>query len=429
MLRKLRKSIFWIAVSAAAQTPPALTLEQAVTTALRNHPQVAAAQDQVNYAHQQVTENRAAYYPQVSGEITGSQANTDARIGAGQLQASRLFNRFGSGLDLSQLLTDSGRTPNLVASARLQQQASESTLSATRYDVILAVNRAYFGVLNAQAVVKVARETVTARQFVADQINELAKNGLKSQVDVAFADVNVSEAKLLLLRAQDAVTSAMAELGRTLGSDQPANYQLADVPLPPGPPPTVDQLVTQAVDNRPELASLQFQSESAYKFFEAEKDLSYPTVTVAAVGGLLPWINAPNNSTVAFGYEGIGANVSIPVFNGHLFAARREAAREKAFEADQNLRNERERIARDVRVAYSSLVDAYQRIDVTAEFLRQAALALELAQGRYNNGLSDIVVLTQAQLNQTQAEIENISAKYDYQTQYSVVQYTIGALR
>ncbi|HTS77701.1 MAG TPA: TolC family protein [Bryobacteraceae bacterium] len=429
MLRKLRKSIFWIAVSAAAQTPPALTLEQAVTTALRNHPQVAAAQDQVNYAQQQVTENRAAYYPQVSGEITGSQANTDARIGAGQLQASRLFNRFGSGLDLSQLLTDSGRTPNLVASARLQQQASESTLSATRYDVILAVNRAYFGVLNAQAVVKVARETVTARQFVADQINELAKNGLKSQVDVAFADVNVSEAKLLLLRAQDAVTSAMAELGRTLGSDQPANYQLADVPLPPGPPPTVDQLVTQAVDNRPELASLQFQSESAYKFFEAEKDLSYPTVTVAAVGGLLPWINAPNNSTVAFGYEGIGANVSIPVFNGHLFAARREAAREKAFEADQNLRNERERIARDVRVAYSSLVDAYQRIDVTAEFLRQAALALELAQGRYNNGLSDIVVLTQAQLNQTQAEIENISAKYDYQTQYSVVQYTIGALR
>ena len=79
-------------------------------------------------------------------------------------------------------------------------------------------------------------------------------------------------------------------------------------------------------------------------------------------------------------------------------------------------------------VAWSGEVTAFQRIDVTAQFLRQAALALDLAQGRYNLGLSSIVELTQAQLNLTQAEIENLSAKYDYQNQYSVVQYTVGAL-
>jgi len=73
--------------------------------------------------------------------------------------------------------------------------------------------------------------------------------------------------------------------------------------------------------------------------------------------------------------------------------------------------------------------DAFQRIDVTAQFLRQAALALDLAQGRYNLGLSSIVELTQAQLNLTQAEIENLNAKYDYQTQYSALQYPVGLLR
>lgn len=434
MSRKTRKlfflialpPVFLIALPAGAQTPPALTLEQAVAMALRNHPQVQAAQNEVNYAQQQVTENRAGYYPTITGEITGSQANADARIGAGQLVASHLFSREGQGFELSQLVSDFGRTPSLVASARFQQQATEQTLAATRYNIILQVDRAYFGVLNAQAVVKVAQETVTARQFVADQVGELAKNGLKSQVDVAFADVNVSQAKLLLLRAQDAVSSAVAELGRTLGSDQPANYRLADIAMPPGPPANPDDLVTQAVNNRPELASLRFQSESAYKFFDAERDLSRPTVTVAAVGGLLPYINA---SGVPVEYESVGANVSIPVFNGHLFAARREAARQKAFEADQNVRNEQESIARDVRVAYSNAIDAYQRMDVTAEFLRQAALALDLAKGRYDNGLSSIVELTQAQLNLTQAEIENVGAKYDYQTQYSVLQFTIGALR
>ena len=77
----------------------------------------------------------------------------------------------------------------------------------------------------------------------------------------------------------------------------------------------------------------------------------------------------------------------------------------------------------------ASASTSYQRIDVTAQFLRQAALALNLAQGRYNLGLASIVELTQAQLNVTQAEVENLSAKYDYQIQYAALQYSLGLLR
>jgi outer membrane protein len=402
-----------------------LTLQQAEQLAIQNHPQIQAAQNEVNFAHQQITVNRAPYYPNISGEVTASQGNNLSRIGAGELSASRLFNRFGQGAILSQLVTDSGRTPALVSSARFQAQATEQNLTATRYSVILDVTRAYFDVLHAQAVIKVATETVNARQLLSDQVTELAKNQLKSQLDVSFADVNVSAAKLLLIRAQEAVQSAFAELGQALGSDQAANYQLVEEQLPAGPPSTADPLVAQAIANRPELAALKLQRDSAYKFFDAEKDLSRPTVSIAATGGFLPYINA----TVPTEYEGVAANLSIPIFNGHLFSARREAAHQKALESDQRLRDQQERIARDVRVAYSGAVTAYQRIDVTAQFLRQAALALDLAQGRYNLGLSSIVELTQAQLNLTQAEIENLSAKYDYETQNSALQYTIGALR
>jgi outer membrane protein len=109
--------------------------------------------------------------------------------------------------------------------------------------------------------------------------------------------------------------------------------------------------------------------------------------------------------------------------------ARREAAAQRAMESDQKLRDEQQQISRDVRVAWAAANDAFQRIDVTAQFLRQAKLALDLAQGRYDLGLSSIVELTQAQLNLTQAEIENLNAKYDYQTQYSALQFTIGSLR
>jgi outer membrane protein len=150
---------------------------------------------------------------------------------------------------------------------------------------------------------------------------------------------------------------------------------------------------------------------------------------LTGVAGFLPVIMQEGSSPIPIEYEGAAVNFSFPVMNGHLFTARREAARYRAQEADQKLRDEQERVVRDVKVAWSAAVNAFQRIDVTAQFLRQAALSLDLAQGRYNLGLASIVELTQAQLNQTQAEIENLSAKYDYQTQYSVLQYTVGNLR
>ena len=408
---------------------PALTLQQAEALAIQNHPQIQAGQNEINYANQQIVESRSAYYPEITGDLTGSQGNNLSRVGAGDLSASRLFNRFGQGVVIRQLITDSGRTQNLVASSRLQAQATAQNSQATRYQVLLQVNRAYFDVLRAQAVVKVAEQTVSARQLLSDQVTELAKNNLKSQLDASFAEVNVSEAKLLLLRAQDAVSVALAELGRAMGSDQPANYRLTDEPMPASPPANADPLVAQAIAARPELAGLRFSMQAAYKFADAEKDLSRPTVSAVAVGGFVPWINTPPTSPIPVEYEGLAGNVSIPVFNGHLFSARREAALQRAMESDQRLRDEQQRISRDVRVAWASANDAYQRIDVTAQFLRQAALAQDLAQGRYNLGLASIVELTQAQLNLTQAEIENLNAKYDYQTQYSALQFTTGQLR
>jgi outer membrane protein len=431
MCPRVSRAVFFVAVSltAAAQSLPTLTLQQAQEMAIKNHPQVQAAQNEVNYSNQQIVESRAAYYPGITGEVTGSEGNNLARIGAGDLTASRLFDRFGQGVVIQQMITDSGRTRNLVASARSNAQASSQNAQATRYQVLLEVNRAYFDVLHSQALVKVAEQTVAARQLLDDQVTELARNNLRSQLDVSFADVNVSEAKLLLLRARDSVQGALAELGRAIGSEQPANYQLTDEPLAPAPPASPDSIVKQAVDNRPELAALRYSRDAAYQFADAEKDLSRPTVSAVAVAGFVPFINTPAASPIPAEYEGIAGNVSIPVFNGHLFSARREAARQRALESDQRLRDQQERISRDVRVAWASANDAYQRIDVTAQFLRQATLALQLAQGRYDLSLASIVELTQAQLNVTQAAIENLSAKYDYQTQYSALQYAIGLLR
>jgi outer membrane protein len=420
------------ACAVLAQTPPApppLTLQDAEALAIKNHPQVQAAQLNYQASQQAIAEARSAYFPTLEGDITGSEANPQARIGAGYLAASRLWDRFSQGITVNQLITDSGRTPNLVASSRLQSQASAQTSKATQYDVLLRVNQAYFQALEAQALVKVADETVAARQLLVDQVTELAKNKLRSQVDVAFASVNLAQAKLLLIRAQDGVQQAFAELTRALGLDQQQTYKLNEEPLPPSPPADSAEMVAQAFQQRPELAGLRLERESAYRFERAERELSYPTVNLLAVGGFTPFIKQLTTVPTPNEYEGAAVNVEIPIFNGGLFAARREAARFKAQAADQRVRNLEESIARDVRVAWSDSTTAYHQLDVTAELLRESTMALDLAQGRYNLGLSSIVELTQAQLNLTQAEVENLGAKYEYQKSYAVLRYSTGMLR
>ena len=134
------------------------------------------------------------------------------------------------------------------------------------------------------------------------------------------------------------------------------------------------------------------------------------------------------NPNIAPEYEGAAVNVNVPVFNGHLFSARRQAAEYQLQAADQRVRDLQDRIARDVRTAWARAQTADQAIGATAELLQQANLALDLAQGRYNLGLSSIVELTQAQLAQTQAQVQNLNAQYDYQDAYGALQYTLGLL-
>lgn len=411
-----------------AQAPVRLTLQAAKTMALASHPQVLGAQSEASFSNQQIIEARAPYFPTLDADLTGSQGNSLARIGAGALAASRLFNRFGQGIVFSQMVTDLGRTQNLVASSRFQAESAAQTYQATQYDVLLEVNRAYFSALHAQAEVKVARETVDARQLVLDQITTLANNNLRSQLDVSFVDVNVAQAKLLLLTAQNDVQVALADLTRAMGSDRQATYDLVDEPLPPGPPSTPDALVAQALNNRPEIASFRASRDAAQKFFLAESDLDRPSMNLVGAAGFLPLINNSAGHVPA-AYEGVALNIDIPLFNGHLFSARKEGARYKLNEADQRLRDAEERIARDVRAEWANATNAFQRLAVTAQLLQQASLAVDLAKGRYDNGLATIVELTQGQLNVTQAQIANLSAIYDYQIQNAALQYSVGQLR
>ena len=202
------KSCWLLAISVATAFPgyaaletntaPVLTLEQAQTLALHNHPQIAAANYQARAADELVKESRAGYLPTANLYATAAGAGSDnTRIMAGGLNNPSVFDRAAGGLAVSQLITDFGHTANLTASSRYWAQAENQNAAATREQVLLQVDVSYFRALEAQAVRRVAQQTFDTRQLLLDQVNAMATNKLKSELDVSFAHVALEEGRLL----------------------------------------------------------------------------------------------------------------------------------------------------------------------------------------------------------------------------------------
>jgi outer membrane protein len=414
-----------LAGAAWSQNTLSLTLEEAHSLALKNNPQVASSLYTAQAAAQVPKEIGSVFQPNLSGALTGTGADSGSRIAAGMLNNPSLYNHAGTGLTLSQLVTDFGRTRNLVDSAKLRAQAQTQVLETTRAQVLLATDRAYYNVLRAHSVLTVAQQTVAARQLVSEQVTALAQSALKSQLDVSFANVNLADARLLLAGAQNDLDSAFAELATAIGLPQQTLFTLAEQPMPSGLAAAVAPLLDEAIQKRPELADLRLEEQAAERFERAERDLWFPTIGVAGTAGFAP----AGDPQITSRYGAIGFNVNIPVFNGGLFRARRSEAELRARAASQNVKDLENRVIRDVRVAYLNARTAFERVGLTAQLLDQARLALDLAQSRYDLGLSSIVELSQAQLNLTSAQIGGASAKYDYQSQRAQLSYQIGELR
>jgi outer membrane protein len=413
-------------VSAATDgTPTLLTRQDAEKIALTNNPRIHISQLIAKVQHQAVRERRADELPNMNGNVTAVEANDGSRISSGSLTASRMLIHAGMGVQLSQLITDFGRTPNLVASAKLQEKARLADAEASREDIVLATDQVFYAVIEAQETVKVAAQTVSARQTLTDQVSALTSSKLRSDLDLSFAQVNLSQAKLLQLNAQNDLDSAKAALSAVLGYDKQMNFQLVDDvgPLPPLLPDP-DALIAEAIQNRPDLQSLKFSEQAAQKFSKAQHEQLLPTISALGVVGGTP-VGSPEFFTTTW-YGAVGGNVSIPIFNGFRLTAQASEAALEAQSASEQTRALRNQVVSDVRAAWLNANTAMQRVTVTTELLKQANTALDLAKTRYDLGLSSIVELSQAELQQTEAAIGNANARSQYNFAISTIRFQTG---
>jgi outer membrane protein len=414
------------AAQTAAVPSTSLSLSDAQALALKNNPQISFAR-LTALASQQVTRQvRSNLWPTATMDLTAVDSEPGSRITAGALNNPTVYPRAAAGATVNQLITDFGRTTNLISSASLAAKAENQNALATKEQILLAVDQAFYNALQTHAVLTVAQQTVNDRQTVSDQVGALFKSKLKSELDLSFANVNLAQAKLLLLDAQNNENAALAALSAVLGFSSLQSFHLVEDPSSNvAPPGNVDELISTALTVRPEILALDFQSESAAKFQKAERDLLFPNIRALATVGDTPVRNpaiSPN------WYGAVGVNVDIPVFNGFLFTARAREASLREQATRERLRDLRDRISRDVRTSWLNANTAYQRLAVTQQLLDQANLALNLAEARYHLGLGSIVELSQGQLQQTQAQISNAQAMYDYRLSLAVLQYQTSGI-
>lgn len=218
--------------------------------------------------------------------------------------------------------------------------------------------------------------------------------------------------------------SAYADLAQAIGRPLPGDVELAEVPDADGLPLDLPSLRERALRQRPELMAIRLELEASREFASAERAARLPSATAVVSAGVV-LAGGPKLSTE---YAAAGLNLSLPFFNGGLYKARQTEAALRARAIERRIAQVENGITRDVSAALLDANTAARRIELTRRFVDQAGLALELAQTRYDLGLSTIVELSQAQLTKTNADIQNAAAKYDYQLRKSILEYQSGGI-
>ena len=393
--------------------------------ALANQPRILAAQLRSRASLQRIREARSFYLPTAVFNATGVRvADPGTATAAGNITTSSISDRFAYGGNLTQLVTDFGRTSALVGSQRSNAQAQADFATLTRAQVRLNVRDAYYQVLGGEAVLRAAQASQANRHLIARQLNALAQGQLRSTLDVNFAEVLASEADLAVVQAQSVVAQQRARLTTAMGATRTLAAALVE-PMAPQPLASdPDALVPQAQGQRADVSAVEAQQHAAQQFAAAERKLSYPTLNVLGAAGQIPF----HDHTLQGDYAAAGFNLNIPIFNGGLFAARRTEATLEANARSQDVQELHLEVTEQVRDAWFQADEAFKSLNVTARLIAQSQEALRLAQTRYDAGLGSIVELNEAQLNETSAEISAASANYTYLSRRAQLDFAAGLL-
>lgn len=404
-----------------------LTLQEAVATALAQHPTLRVGQATVEAAQQRVQQQIAGYLPRggytysytrkrqaITAAVGGVQAGQPPRA------AAQLFNFNSTNFSMSQMLFDFGRTLDSIRAAIASVEASTADLETTRQTVIFNTKQAYYSVLASQRLLQVADETVQQNQKHLEEAQARFAVGLAPRFDVTQAQVQLSNAELNQVTARNNVALARETLRTAMGVTGPFLFTLVDT-LERGALTVNDEaLVAQAYANRPELQSLQAQQRVTTDQVSALRKQYLPSVSGTAQYN---WTGRQYPLQQGWFW---GVTLTVPLFDDILTSAQVGEAQANLQGLQAQEENLRQQIALEVRQSFLTLRQAEESIRVSEQTSVQARENLDIAEGRYAAGVGNIIELTDAQVLLTSAQANNIQVLATYKTAVAQLERAIN---
>lgn len=394
-----------------------LTLDEAVATAVKNHPQAVEAREDLHGAEARTGQALANYYPQINIAADWSKGRSFLI----QLESIKATEVHTDALYLKQTIYDFGRTAGAVAAARGNRAAAAEALYITRQDISFRVRSAYYLLLAAEKQVVAVRETVRLKEEVYRQAQEFFNQGIRPKVDVSRAEANLFAAGTTLIRAENNREIARVELANAIGIPSLEERALVEPVTASAAVPERSQVRREAFANRAELKRLDALKGAASANLKTARSGYLPTLSGTASVGYADRDFPPGGNV-----WGVGLNLTVPLFSGFSTVEQEKEAVASLRGVEARHNNQRLQIIKDVESAWLGVRETTARIASTDKEVAAAKENQALSMGRYQEGVGNIIEVTDAQSLALDAETAHIQAVYDYHTALARLDRAVG---
>lgn len=407
-----------------------LNLERCIELALKKHPNIAASAGTVDANRSKVEEAKANYYPQISLSTAYSRVSpllgaTISSTGSSATQTTEGsntdYNYYSGSVTLKQTIYDFGKVSSQIKVQALTLDSSRSDLSNVEQQTVFNVQQAYYGILKAKRSMAVAEETVNQYKEHLKQAKGFFEAGTKPKFDVTKAEVDLSTAKLNLIKADNALRLAITTLNNALGIPEAPEYTIEDNLSFHRYDVIFNKALEQAYSSRPDLKATTAKKMAAEESISLAKKDYYPTLSGSAT-----YTKAGKSFPLDNGWNA-GLTLSIPLFSGFLTKNQVEEAKANLRTLTANEEALRQTVFLELQQAYLNLKEAEERIPAAELALKQARENLDIANGRYAAGVGSPIEVTDAEVSLSNANTAYIQALYDYKLYYASIEKAMGA--
>ena len=403
-----------------------LNLKAIIQVAQENNPQIDIARQQKNQREGLLTQARSGYLPHLS-------------IGAGvgrqyidNLEPDDEDTVSNASINASQLIYDFGNTGGAIAAGRNNLEAAAENLQQIRKSVAFACKKEFYAVLARKRLIGVEKAAVINYKQQLYRARKYFAAGIRTKIDVTNAGVNLSDARLALLRARSNLKIARVRLEQVLGTKPNyGNYKLINnegelQELSVNKPPlsdSVELLLDIALTSRSDMKAIKSLTMAAEAEIRRAKSGYFPALQAQA-----SYDEYDTDLTSIQDQWFFGVNLTWEIFSGFKTKGETVTARARFDEISASRKELELAITQEVTDSWLRGVEYRDSVDIADETMRLAAENFYLADKRYKAGLNDMIEYNDAQLSLTRSQSNVVTSYYDYLTALARIEHAIGVI-